>query len=167
MCRMKALSPPLRFDRAFFELALDTLAVGVGLALPWSTSVTGIFVALWVITALLRIDFTALKQELVTAAGGSPVLLWCLGTLGMLWADVSWAERFGGVGGFSRLLVIPFLLQHFRCSRRGDWVIFGLLFSSAVVLLLSFVLVLPPGLSWRGHVPACRCTMTYFKASAL
>jgi O-antigen ligase len=149
---MMALSATPHLDRAFFLTLADWFTVGVALALPWSTSLTGIFTALWLAVALATINPAALKRELLTAAGGLPVLLWCLGAVGMLWADVSWTERLGGLDGFDRLLVIPLLLTHFRCSRYGGWAVSGFLISSAVVLLVSFVLVLTPGLTWRGHV---------------
>lgn len=141
-----------RFRRASIAPLADWLGLGVAMALPWSTSATAIFIALWLIVALVTIDPAALKRELLTPAGGLPVLLWCLGAVGMLWADVSWSERFGGLDGFNRLLAIPLLLAHFRRSSRGSRVACGLLVSSTVLLLLSFLLVLTPGLTWHGHV---------------
>jgi O-antigen ligase len=148
---MTALPATPRFDRASFAPLADWFAVGVAVALPWSTSATGIFIALWLVVALLTMDPAAFKREFVTAAGGLPVLLWCLGAVGMLWADVSWTGRLGGLGGFNRLLLIPLLLAHFRRSERGNWVIYGFLVSSALLLLTSYFLVLAPGLTWRGR----------------
>ena len=49
-----------------------------------------------------------LRREVQSLAGGLPVLLWLLGLVGMLWADIPWAERFAGLGGFNKLLLIPF-----------------------------------------------------------
>src|SRR5262245_57288252 len=72
-------------------LAADALVAAVAVSLPWSTSATGILIALWLI-ALLPIGPAAVWRELMTAAGGLPVLLWALGAIGMLWADVSWSE---------------------------------------------------------------------------
>ncbi len=149
---MTAPSAKPRFDRAFFVLLADWLAVGVAVALPWSTSATGIFIALWLIVALATTDQDALKRELLTPAGGFPVLLWCLGAVGMLWADVSWTQRLGGLGGFNRLLAVPLLLAQFRRSGHHGRVVCALLISSAAVLAVSFVLVLTPGLTWSGHV---------------
>ena len=142
---MTALSTPSRLDRASFAPLADWLAVGVAIALPWSTSTTGILIAIWLLAALATSDPAALKRELLTPAGGLPVLLCCLGALGMLWADVGWTARFGGLDGFVRLLMIPLLLAQFRRSEHGSWVVYGFLISSAIVLLVSFVLVLAPG----------------------
>jgi O-antigen ligase len=151
---MTALSTTARFDRAFFTALADWLAVGVALALPWSTTATGIFIAAWLVVVLPTLDAAAIKRELVTAAGGLPVLLCCLGAIGMLWADVDWAARLGGLDSFIRLLLIPLLLAQFRRSAHGGWVIYGFLLSVTVLLVVSFILVLTPGLTWRGHVVA-------------
>lgn len=148
---MTAISTPPRFDRAFFVAAADWLVIGVAVALPWSTSATGIFIALWLVVALATIDLGTLKREVLTPAGGLPILLWCLGAAGMLWADVNWAARLGGLDGFMRLLVIPLLLAQFRRSKRGGWVACALLLSSTSVLLASFIMVMMPG-SWSNHV---------------
>ena len=43
----------------------------------------------------------------MTAAGGLPVLLVALGVAGMLWDDVSWAERFGALAPALRNLRQP------------------------------------------------------------
>jgi O-antigen ligase len=74
-------------------------------------------------------------------------LLWGFAALGMLWADVSWQERFGGLGGFNKLLIIPLLLVHFRRSERGSRVLIGFLASVTLLLLASWAVVLVPGLS--------------------
>lgn len=147
---MTALATAGRFDRAFFTFLADWLAVGVAVALPWSTSVTGIFIALWLVAALATLQPAAIKRELLTPAGGLPVLLWCLGVVGMLWANTDWHARLTGIESFHRLLMIPLLLAQFRRSEHGDWVVYGFLISSAIALLVSFILVLTPGLTWRG-----------------
>jgi hypothetical protein len=94
----------------------------------------------------------AVKRELMTPAGGLPVLLWCLGLIGMLWADVDWVARYKGLDSFSRLLIIPLLLAQFRRSENGIRVICGFLVSETAVLIVSYILILTPGLTWRGHV---------------
>jgi O-antigen ligase len=117
----------------------DGLVVAVAASLPWSTSATGILIALWLLAYLLTIDLPALRREIATWAGGLPVLLWLLGVLGMLWADASLGERLGGLGSFHRLLVIPLLLARFRQSDGGRPVLIGF-FLSAVALLAASML---------------------------
>jgi O-antigen ligase len=140
-----------RPDRAIFCLVADCLAAAVAVVLPWSTSATSICIVLWLFALLPTLDAAAIKREVLTPAGGLPVLLWGLAAAGMLWADVGWTERFAGFSSFQRLLVIPLLLAQFRRSDRGRWVVYAFLASSAAVLIVSFVLILTPGLSWRGN----------------
>jgi hypothetical protein len=108
-------------------------------------------IVLWLIAALPNLDRATRMRELATAAGGLPVLLWTLGALGMLWADVSWSERLDGLSGFHKLLLIPLLLAHYRRGGNAWWAILGFLASSGVLLVVSWALVLMPGLEWRGE----------------
>jgi O-antigen ligase len=139
------------FDRRALEPLADWLVVAVAVSLPWSTSATGILVGLWLLAVLPTLDVAAVRRELATAAGGLPVLLWALASLGLLWADVSWSERLGGFAPFNRLLVIPLLLAQFRRSERGLWVLAGFFASVTAVLVLSWALVLFPALPWRAN----------------
>jgi O-antigen ligase len=135
-------------DRKQLAQLADWAAVAVAVALPWSTSATSILLVVWLITLVPTLDAAAIWREVKSPAGGLPVLLWLLGAIGMLWADVSWPERFAGLGGFHRLLTIPVLLAQFRRSENGRWVLYGFLASAVVLLLASWALVL--GLmSWQ------------------
>ena len=110
----------------------DGLVTAVAVSLPWSTSATGILVVLWLITLLPVLDVAAVRREVLSGAGGLPVLLWALGAIGMLWADVSWSERIAGLSGFHKLLFIPLLLAQFRRSGQARWAIIGFLASAVV-----------------------------------
>ena len=118
------------FDLATLQKLADWLAIGVAVSLPWSTSATGILIVLWLVGVLPTLSIELVRRELFTAAGGLPALLWLLGAAGMLWAGVGWAERFNGLDGFHRLLVIPVLLAQFRRSQHGDQVLVGFLISA-------------------------------------
>jgi O-antigen ligase len=131
----------VRFDRNLFASLADWFAIGVAIALPWSTSAVGILIAVWLVLVLAALDLAAIKRELLTAAGGLPVLLWCIAAVGMLWADVSWIARFEGLGSFNRLLMFPLLLAQFRRSERGGYVVLAFFLSSMLVLVVSYVLV--------------------------
>jgi integral membrane sensor domain MASE1 len=137
--------------RAKIQDAGDWLAVGVAVSLPWSTSATGIFIALWIVTQLCTLDVTALRHELTKPAGGLPIALWAFGAIGMLWADVPWQERFVGLGGFNKLLLIPLLLTRFRQSNRGTAALYGFLVSTTILLLVSWTLKSFPNLPWQGR----------------
>ncbi len=147
---MAALPIHSAFNRGRWMQLADWLAVGVAVSLPWSTSATGILIAVWLITVLPTLNAASVRRELATAAGGLPVLLWVLAAVGMLWADVTWAERIGGLGRFHRLLVIPLLLAQFRRSEHGIWVIHGFFVSMLGLLLMSWVAAAFPGLPWPG-----------------
>jgi O-antigen ligase len=140
------------FDRGRWLLVADWLAVCVAVTLPWSTSATAVFITLWLLALLPTLDAGMLRRELATAAGLLPVLLWLLAVVGMLWADVTWVERLGGLGKFHRLLLIPLLFAHFRRSEHGMWVVYGFFASVLVLLIASWGLVLIPGLPWRGRM---------------
>jgi hypothetical protein len=129
----------------------DGLVTAVAVSLPWSTSASSILIVLWLIALVPTLDAASVRRELLSAAGGLPVLLWALGAIGMLWADVSWSDRIAGLSGFHKLLFVPLLLAQFRRSGQAKWAILGFLASSVVLLIVSWALVLTPGLTWRGH----------------
>jgi len=129
----------------------DGLVTAVAVSLPWSTSASSILIVLWLIALVPTLDAASVRRELLSAAGGLPVLLWALGAIGMLWADVSWSDRVAGLSGFHKLLFVPLLLAQFRRSGQAKWAILGFLASSVVLLIVSWALVLTPGLTWRGH----------------
>jgi O-antigen ligase len=133
------------FDRSLLVRLADWAAVAVAVALPWSTSGVGIAIAVWLVVLLPTLGAASIKRELATAAGGLPVVLWCLGVIGMLWADVSWHDRFAGLDSFHRLLGIPLLLAQFRHSESGIWVIRGFFISSITVLLASYGIIVVLG----------------------
>ena len=125
------------FDHAKLMRLADGLAIAAAVSLPWSTSASGILIALWVVALLPILDMRLLRRIIVTPAGGLPVLLVLLGASGMLWADVVWAERWDGLVSFLKLLVIPLLFVQFRISERGLWVFIGYALSCLVLLVMS------------------------------
>jgi hypothetical protein len=147
---MATLSLSAGIRRARLLSLCDWMAVGVAATLPWSTSATSVFLALWLLCVLPTLDWASARRELTTAAGFLPVLLWLLAAAGMLWADVSWAERLGGLNKFLRLLVIPLLLIQFRRSERGIFVLYAFLAATTLLMIVSYGLALIPGLHWRG-----------------
>ena len=134
-----------RPDRQTLARLADWAAVAVAVALPWSTSAVGIAIAGWLVALLPTLDSPSVKRELATAAGGLPVVLWCLGAVGILWADVSWHDRLAGLDSFYRLLAIPLLLVQFGHSRNGIWVVCGFFISSIALLTASYVIILVLG----------------------
>lgn len=132
---------PLATGKHFNRLAFaaDWLTVAVAASLPLSTSATGILLVIWLVVAIPTLDRAELRRELLTPAGGLPVLLVALGVLGTLWADVTWLERWEGLDSFAKLLVIPLLLVQFRRSNRVLCVFGAYLAGCVVVLAVSWV----------------------------
>lgn len=137
-----------RLDRA--RLA-DWLAVAVAALLPLSTSATSILVVVWLLVFVPILDLRELRQIVATPAGGLPVLLFLLGAVGMLWADVTWVERWGGLASFSKLLVIPLLLVQFRHSERGPLAFAAYLAVCFAIMLLSNYIYVRPNFWWGQH----------------
>jgi O-antigen ligase len=145
---MAGFSRPAHFNHLSLATYADWAAVAVAVALPWSTSAVGVAIAVWLVMLLPSLDGAAVKRGLATAAGGLPVLLWCLGVIGMLWADVDWHQRLAGLNSFHRLLAIPLLLAQFRRSDNGIAVVCGFLISSITVLLASYTIIVVFGDEW-------------------
>ena len=83
----------------------DCLAIAVAVSLPWSSSAASILILLMLLALVPAQTPRDVLQEVATPAGGVPVALFVLAALGMTWADVSWAERFGGLDSFAKLLI--------------------------------------------------------------
>jgi len=153
MADSAALSPGTHFfDRARLARVADGLAAALAASLPWSTTATGILLVAWLVTVVPTLNLAALRREIMTPAGGLPVILVAIAAFGMAWADVSLSARLAGLENFLKLLIIPILLAQFRNSDRGWWVILAFLGASIVLLALSWGLALIPGLPWRGRM---------------
>jgi O-antigen ligase len=127
------------FGFARLHRLADGLVVAVAVSLPWSTSATSILIAAWLLAFVPTIDPAMLRRELLSWAGATPVLLWLLAVVGMLWADASLGERLGGLSAFHRLLVIPLLLAQSRRSDVGKWALIGFLCAAVALLAASAV----------------------------
>src|SRR5262245_11834817 len=101
---MAGLSIMEPMGRAKLGRVSDGLMVAIAVSLPWSTSATGILLVLWLLTLFPTLEWSDVRRELMTPAGGLPVLLFLLGALGMTWADVTLLERWKGLTGFFKLL---------------------------------------------------------------
>lgn len=122
----------------------DGLMVAVAVSLPWSTSATSILLVLWLLALFPTLEWLDVRRELITPAGGLPVLLFLLAVLGMTWADVPPLERWKGLDGFFKLLVIPLLMVQFRRSDNGTRVFFGFLIACVALLIASWIVVIWP-----------------------
>jgi O-antigen ligase len=138
----------ITFDHNRFAVLADCLAVALAASLPWSTSATAVIAGLWLLACVPALDVQSLRRVVFIPGGALPILFVMLGGLGMLWADVSWPERFDGIGSFIKFLFIPMLLYKFCGSDRGWQVLLGFVGSCVLLLIVSWSLWLWPGLPW-------------------
>jgi len=134
--------------RASLPAQADWLVVGLAASLPWSTSLTGILLVLWLIAVLPTLAPADFRRAYLRPAGITILALVGLAALGMLWADVPWPERFDGFDSYLRLLCIPLLWAQFGRSDGAGRVMIGFAVSCTVLLAVSwagyFGLALPP-----------------------
>ncbi len=134
-------------DRARIINVADVLAIALAAALPWSTSASGILAGMWAVTLFALFDVRGLRDAVLTPAGGLPVALVLFGAAGMLWADVSLAERVNGIGSFVKLLTIPLFFVHFQRSERGHYVFAAFVLSCLALLIATAAIVAVPPLA--------------------
>ncbi len=130
----------------------DALAFAMAVSLPWSTSAFAIIAALWLLVAIPTLDPRSLSRIVATSAGGIPVLLLALGAAGMLWAHVSPVQQFDGFKSFCKLLFIPLLMHQFCRSDAARYALIGFFVSCIVLVAVSWLLLIWPGMPWPGTV---------------
>jgi O-antigen ligase len=135
-----AVVSPGDFRRDTLPRIADGLAAAAAASLPWSTSVSGILVAVWLVASLPTLDLAALRQEVLSTPGGLPVLLAALAVAGLAWSELPWGERLRSLEPFLRLLMIPVLFAQFRRSEHGMWVGAAFLASGTVLLALAWAM---------------------------
>jgi O-antigen ligase len=144
-------SPPLPVwrDPAAWTKAADIFAVLIALSLPWSTSLVGIFSFIWLAAVAPTLDFRVFLQSLKRPISALPIALFVLALLGTLWSEASWGARLYAVGPVAKLLVLPFLFHHFARSVRGMWVFTAFLVSCALLMVMSWLVLIYPGLTLK------------------
>jgi hypothetical protein len=126
----------------------DHVAVMVAVALPWSTSATGLFVVIWLVAVVSSTDLSDLRKILSSPSGYLPVLLVILALAGTFWSDVSITNKVHALQPYYKLLAIPLLLAQFSRSGRGHGVLIGFLVSCSVLLALSIASAIWPPIAW-------------------
>jgi O-antigen ligase len=139
-------------DRNRMMKLADGAAIALAASLPWSTSATGILAVVWLVATIPTVDLASLRRIVFSPAGALPLILVALGTAGMLWANVSWSERYGGVGSFAKLLAIPLLLLQFSHSQRGGQALIAFLASCVLLMAASWLLLAWPTMPWPSQM---------------
>jgi len=136
-------------DRADRTMAADVFAVLTALALPWSTSLTAIFMLCWLAAAIWIVDFSSFLQSLKRPICAWPIALFALAATGTLWSDVDWTGRIYSVGPVAKLLALPALLYHFQRSSRAMWVFVAFLVSCMLLMAMSWIVAIDPRLALK------------------
>src|SRR5262249_17462127 len=119
-------------DRARFARAADWMAIAVAVSLPWSTSVTGILIGIWLICIIPTLDLRSLRWAVAIPAAAIPLALFAYGVIGMAWGGASFEDQWGSIKPTLRFLAFPLLFIQFRRSERGMGVLGGYLISCTV-----------------------------------
>jgi O-antigen ligase len=127
----------------------DVVAVLIALALPWSTSLVGIFGVVWVIAVAPTFDPAAFAASLKRPISALPIALFALAAVGTLWSDAQWGARLYAISPTAKLLVLPILLYRYQRSTRGMWVLTAFLISCALLMAASWIVAFDPGLSLK------------------
>ena len=138
---------------AFWMPVADAFAVLTAFSLPWSTSLAGIFSACWIGSAALIVDYPVWFRSLRQPICALPLALFALAAVGTLWSEASWNAQLRGIGPAVKLLFLPGLFHHFQRSSRGMWVIVAFLVSCTLLMLVSWLVLLEPGIAIKGGEP--------------
>lgn len=142
----------LRFSRLRLTTSLfpaDLMAVLIAASLPWSTSLPAAFVGLWLL-ALIPItdvgDYLKLAKRPICYW---PIAFFVLALVGTLWSVAPWDARVHSVVPLAKLLAIPLLIYHFQRSTRGLWIFAAFFVSSALLMVLSWIVAINPHLALK------------------
>jgi O-antigen ligase len=159
---LSAAAPPMSLvrrywrDRALWTTIADVFAILAALALPWSTTLVAIFVPCWLGAVAWVMDWRAYGRLLKQPICYLPFALVGLALVGTLWSDASWSARLYAVSPTLKLLVLPALLYHFQRSSRGMWVFIAFLVSCALLMVMSWIVLIDPSLSLKPNGAADR-----------
>jgi O-antigen ligase len=135
--------------QAMLMTLADVFAVLAALALPWSTTLPGIFVPCWLAALALAADWRTMLRLLTQPICYFPVAFAGIAAVGTLWSDATWSARLYAVGPTLKLLMLPGLFYHFERSARGMWVFIAFLVSCTLLMLTSWIVLVDPSLSLK------------------
>jgi O-antigen ligase len=136
-------------DPAAREKNVDIVAALIAFSLPWSTSLVGIFAIVWLVTLAPTLDFKRFLQSLKRPVCALPIALFLLALGGTLWSDAPWGARSYALSPVTKLLVLPLLFYHFERSTRGMWVFVAFLVSCVLLMMMSWLVLMYPGLTLK------------------
>ncbi len=153
---MASSDVPVWRDRQLWIKTADVVAVLIAFSLPWSTSLVGIFAALWVIAIVPTLDPETFVASLKRPISSLPIALFALSVVGTLWSDARWGARLYAISPTVKLLMLPILFYHYERSTRGMWVLASFLISCTLMMVVSSIVAFDPGLSLKSAQDAER-----------
>jgi hypothetical protein len=136
-------------DPAAWATTADIFVILIVVSLPWSTSLVAIFAAALLVSMAPFLDVRAFVESLKRPICALPIALFALAALGTLWSDAPWGTRLYAVGPIVKFLMLPVLIYHFERSERGVQVFIAFLGSCALLMAMSWIVALDPGLALK------------------
>lgn len=143
-------------DPASWMAAVDVFAILTAIVLPFSTSLTAIFVVAMLIAWAPFLDLRAFLHSLRRPIAAVPIAFFALAVVGTLWSDAAWGTRLYAVFPTAKLLMLPVLFYHFERSGRGIWVMIAFLVSCTLLMIMSWAVTCAPYLTLKPAVDASR-----------
>jgi len=128
---------------------VDLVAVLVAALLPWSTSGVAIVMIVWLVALVYTLEVRPFLASLRRPVCMLPIALVVLAAVGTLWSDAPWGVRLYALSPVTKLLALPLLLYHFERTKRGLWVFAAFLISCTLLMAVSWLVLLDPGLSLK------------------
>ncbi|MEH2561311.1 O-antigen ligase [Bradyrhizobium sp. AZCC 2289] len=144
-----SLALSARHDPVARILNVDLLAVLVAALLPWSTSGVAIGMVVWLAALVPTLELRPFLASLKRPVCLLPIALVVLAAVGTLWSDAPWGARLYALSPVTKLLALPLLLYHFERTTRGLWVFTAFLISCTLLMAVSWLVLLDPGLSLK------------------
>lgn len=146
---MVSLVLSARHDPVSRILNVDLVAVLVAALLPWSTSGVAIVMVIWLVALVYTVEMRSFLASLRRPVCMLPIALFVLAAAGTLWSDAPWGARLYALSPATKLLALPLLLYHFQRTTRGLWVFVAFLISCTLLMAVSWLVMLDPGLSLK------------------
>src|SRR6201992_2582986 len=131
-------------DPLAWAKAADVAAVLLALFLPWSTSLVGILIFVWLIAVAPTIELRPFLAHLKSPICVFPLALFALAVVGTLWSDAAWGARLYAILPTTKLLVLPLLFSRYAHSPRAMCVFTAFLISCGLLMVLSWFVAFHP-----------------------
>jgi O-antigen ligase len=133
----------------FWFVTADLLAVLLAILLPWSTSAFLILLVPLLMIICGSLDIRKFQLSIARAPSLVSIGFFLLAALGILWSEAGVSAAVHALGPLLKFLMLPFLLYYFEVSERSSWVLWAFLFSCAVLMINSWIIIFEPGLALK------------------